>query len=75
MKGKLGEKNSKQILSVDKREIEEKREKKSENPGRWKLRIRAVTRLLDKHVVSAESIGSFKKLLDESMDRDDRWVR
>ena len=29
---------------------------------------------LDKHVVSAESIHSFKKLLDESMDRDDRRV-
>ena len=29
---------------------------------------------LDKHVVSAESIGSFKKWLDENMDRDDRWV-
>ena len=29
---------------------------------------------LDKYVVSAESIGSFKKRLDESMDRDDRWV-
>ena len=29
---------------------------------------------LDRHVVSAESISSFKKRLDESMDRDDRWV-
>jgi len=28
---------------------------------------------LDRHVVGAESIGSFKKRLDESMDRDDRW--
>ena len=27
---------------------------------------------LDRHVVSAESIGSFKRRLDESMDRDDR---
>ena len=27
---------------------------------------------LDRHVVSAESIGSFKRQLDESMDRDDR---
>ena len=25
---------------------------------------------LDRHVVSAESIGSFKRRLDESMDRD-----
>ena len=28
---------------------------------------------LGRHVVSAESIGSFKKRLDESMDKDDRW--
>ena len=28
---------------------------------------------LGKHVVSAESIGSFKRQLDECMDRDDRW--
>ena len=28
---------------------------------------------LGRHVVNAESIGSFKKWLDESMDRDDRW--
>ena len=28
---------------------------------------------LGKHVVSAESIGSFKRWLDQSMDRDDRW--
>ncbi|ORD92756.1 hypothetical protein ECANGB1_578, partial [Enterospora canceri] len=28
---------------------------------------------LDRHVVSAESIGSFKRRLDQSMDRDDRW--
>ncbi len=26
------------------------------------------------HVVSAETIGSFKKMLEECMDRDDRWV-
>ena len=29
---------------------------------------------LGRHVVKAESIGSFKKRLDECMDRDDRWV-
>ena len=29
---------------------------------------------LSRHVVSAETITSFKKRLDESMDRDDRWV-
>ena len=29
---------------------------------------------LSRHVVSAETIGSFKKRLDECMDRDDRWV-
>ena len=29
---------------------------------------------LHKHVVSAESIGSFKKRLEESMNKDDRWV-
>ena len=29
---------------------------------------------LGRHVVSAETIGSFKKRLDECMDRDDRWV-
>ena len=28
---------------------------------------------LDRHVISAESIGSFKRRSDESMDRDDRW--
>ena len=28
---------------------------------------------LDRHVVSVESIGSFKRRLDQSMDRDDRW--
>ena len=28
---------------------------------------------LDRHVVSAESISSLKRQLDESMDRDDRW--
>ena len=28
---------------------------------------------LDRQVVSAESMGSFKRRLDESMDRDDRW--
>ena len=28
---------------------------------------------LDRHVVSGESIGSFKRRLDQSMDRDDRW--
>ena len=30
-------------------------------------------RLSAESKVSAESIGSFKRLLDESMDRDDRW--
>ena len=28
---------------------------------------------LGRHVVSAESIDSFKRRLDQSMDRDDRW--
>ena len=28
---------------------------------------------LSSHVVSGESIGSFKRCLDECMDRDDRW--
>ena len=28
---------------------------------------------LDRDVLSAELIGSFKRRLDESMDRDDRW--
>ena len=28
---------------------------------------------VSRHVVSAESIGSFKRRLDQSMDRDDRW--
>ena len=28
---------------------------------------------LSRHVVSAESLGSFKRRLDESKDRDDRW--
>ena len=28
---------------------------------------------LGRHVISTESIGSFKKLLDENMDRDDKW--
>ena len=28
---------------------------------------------LDGHVVSGESIGSFKRRLDQSVDRDDRW--
>ena len=28
---------------------------------------------LGRHVVSGESIGSIKKWLDDSMDRDDRW--
>ena len=28
---------------------------------------------LGRHVVSGESIGSFKRRLDPSMDRDDRW--
>ena len=30
---------------------------------------------LGRHVVSDESIGSFKRWLDQSMDRDDRWDR
>ncbi len=30
---------------------------------------------LGRRVISAETIGSFKKRLDECMDRDDRWVR
>ena len=29
---------------------------------------------LGRHVVSAETIGCFKKRLGEFMDRDDRWV-
>ena len=29
--------------------------------------------MLSSHVVSGESIGSFKRRLDECMDRDDRW--
>ena len=29
---------------------------------------------LDRHIVSAESIGSFKRRLDESMDRDDKYL-
>ena len=29
---------------------------------------------LGRHVVSGELIGSFKRRLDQSMDRDDRWV-
>ncbi len=29
---------------------------------------------LANHVVNAETIDSFKKRLDECMDRDDRWV-
>ena len=28
---------------------------------------------LGRHVVSAKSIGSFKRRLDQSMNRDDRW--
>ena len=28
---------------------------------------------LDRHGINAESIGSFKRRLDQSMDRDDRW--
>ena len=28
---------------------------------------------LGRHVISAESIGSFKRRLDESMDRDEGW--
>ena len=28
---------------------------------------------LSRHIVISESIGSFKRRLDESMDRDDRW--
>ena len=28
---------------------------------------------LGRHVVSAETVGSFKKRLDECMDREDRW--
>ena len=28
---------------------------------------------LGRHVVSAESIGSFERRLDQSMDRDDKW--
>ena len=31
------------------------------------------TSRLGRHVVSAESIDSFKRWLDESIDRDDRW--
>ena len=27
----------------------------------------------DRHVVNGESIGNFKRRLDQSMDRDDRW--
>ena len=29
---------------------------------------------LARHVVSAESTGSFKRRLDKWMDRDDRWI-
>ena len=28
---------------------------------------------LDIHVVSAETVGSFKERLDEYLDREDRW--
>ena len=28
---------------------------------------------LGRHVVGGESIGGFKRRLDQSMDRDDRW--
>ena len=28
---------------------------------------------LGRHIVNAESIDSFKRRLDQSMDRDDRW--
>lgn len=30
---------------------------------------------LGRHVVSADTIGSFKKWSDECMDGDDRWIR
>ena len=35
--------------------------------------IIARKRAMDRHVVSGESIGSSKRRLDQSMDRDDRW--
>ena len=43
--------------------------------GRYWFTNRVVNDLsrLGRHVVIGESIGSFKRRLDESMDRDDRW--
>ena len=43
--------------------------------GRYWFTIRVVNdwNRLGRHVVSAEPIGSFKRRLDEIMDRDDRW--
>ena len=45
--------------------------------GRYWLTNRVVNdwNRLGRHIVSDESIGSFKRRLDESMDRDDRWNR
>ena len=45
--------------------------------GRYWFMNRVVNdrnRLGSRHVVSAETMGSFKKRLDECMDRDDMWV-
>ncbi len=46
------------------------------NVGRYWFTNRVVNdwNRLGRHVVSSETIGSFKKRLDECMDRDDRWV-
>ena len=45
------------------------------NIGRYWFTNRVVNdwNRLDRHIVNGESIGSFKRRLDESMDRDDRW--
>ena len=44
--------------------------------GRYWFTIRVVNdwNSLGRHVVSGESIGSFKRRLDQNMDRDDRWA-
>ena len=45
------------------------------NLGRYWFTNRVVNdwNRMDRHVVSGESIGSFKRWLDQNMDRDDRW--
>ena len=62
------------VCKEKEKEKERERERERESRGRNWFTNRVVNdwNRLGRHVASAESIGSFKRRLDESMDRDDR---